>query len=397
MEKVAIVTIGYNKINSLYRLLDSLNVADYGEDEVPLIISLDYCGSNKVEKAARKYIWKHGEKYVRTFHERQGLKNHILSCGDFLDRYENIYVFEDDIIVSPQFYLFGQACIKKYKNEKMVEGISLYAREWHQNSNFPFCPMKSEYDVYFAKVAQSWGQIWFSDRWKEFKKWYNKNTDFFQRKEDVNIPHYLYLWDEKSWLKYHMAYCAIQDRYFVYPYYSFTTAFSESGTHFAVPITTIQANLMIDDIRYYRYANYGEHAVYYDEFFENELLKEQLQKKYKTNVEIDLYGARKITDNIGYILSSQMLPFKIVEEYALQLRPVEMNILMKVKGKGIYLYDTSQSRKVFKRDISHQLVQKWNYFMRDRFVLKNEIIPILTEKIYSSIMTKKNSKIRGKK
>ena len=80
MSKLAAVVVGYNRILGMMRLLESLEKADYGDDELTLIISLDNCGSSKPEEAVKAFSWSHGKKIVRTFPKRQGLRKHILSC-----------------------------------------------------------------------------------------------------------------------------------------------------------------------------------------------------------------------------------------------------------------------------------------------------------------------------
>ena len=48
-----------------------------------------------VEKFATEYNWEYGEKIVRTFPERQGLKKHILQCGDYTSKYDVVVILED--------------------------------------------------------------------------------------------------------------------------------------------------------------------------------------------------------------------------------------------------------------------------------------------------------------
>lgn len=378
---IAIVAVAYNKKNSLLRLLDSLNSADYENDKVPLIISIDHSGNDDVIDAARRFEWRHGKKEIRIFHKRQGLKQHILSCGDFLEQYNALFVFEDDIFVSPQYYRFGKMCIDYYKDDAGIEGISLYSMKWNQNANFPFEPLKTEYDTYFFQYAQSWGQIWFRDNWKKFKQWYLRNTDFFERKKRKDIPANLYTWGNHSWLKYYMVYCILHNKYFVYPYYSFTTSFVEKGTNFATDITRFHSDMMIDDISHYRLAPYSEEALHYDAFYENELLKKKQNERTGKNVLLDLYGQREVDDNVPYMLTTQILPYKICREYALQLKPIELNVLMEMEGCGIYLYDTRKEDKVRKSIKRKQIDRIWNYFMNDRFMMWHEIGSVSVEKL----------------
>ena len=50
MENIAIVTVAYNRVKSLSRLLNSLLCADI--DNAPLIISIDKSNTNEVERYA---------------------------------------------------------------------------------------------------------------------------------------------------------------------------------------------------------------------------------------------------------------------------------------------------------------------------------------------------------
>ena len=108
--KIAIIVVGYNRIEGLIRLLDSLTAAEYGGDRPTLILSIDKSNTDAVEKFANEYVWIHGEKIVRTFPENQGLKKHILSCGDFFSDFDELIILEDDIFVAPSFYLFAKQC-----------------------------------------------------------------------------------------------------------------------------------------------------------------------------------------------------------------------------------------------------------------------------------------------
>lgn len=44
--------------------------------------------------------------------------------------------------------------------------------------------------------------------------------------------------------------------------------------------------------------------------------------------------------NRKYLLSSRVLPYKVIKTFALQMRPQEQNIIYDVQGNDIFLYDT---------------------------------------------------------
>ena len=105
--KPAIVVVTYNRPESLKRLLSSLINADYQEQNIPLIISIDYQNSNehdKVVEIAKSFVWAKGPKLIVNHTENLGLRNHVLKCGDLVYDYGSIIMLEDDIFVSQQFY-----------------------------------------------------------------------------------------------------------------------------------------------------------------------------------------------------------------------------------------------------------------------------------------------------
>ena len=102
--KYALIVVGYKRINGLSRLLNSLNEAEYFGEEPTLIISIDNSGDNTVEQFAQDFQWLHGEKRIKTYPERQGLREHILKCGDMVDEFDAVAVLEDDLYVSPGYF-----------------------------------------------------------------------------------------------------------------------------------------------------------------------------------------------------------------------------------------------------------------------------------------------------
>ena len=236
MKSFAIVLICYNRIGGIKRLLSSLENVDYdGRTDINLIFSIDNSGTNVVENFARKYNWPYGPKTIRTFNERQGLKKHILQCGDYTEQYDIVVALEDDIYVSDSMYLYAYQAAEFYEDEDNVAGISLYTfqKNWLKWL-LRFEPQHCEYDTYFLKVAQSWGQVWTNKKWKPFKLWLSNNPEFIK---DNTIPQALNQWPESSWLKFHDRYCIEKGKYFVYPYVAVSTNCSDAGEHSKKTVT----------------------------------------------------------------------------------------------------------------------------------------------------------------
>ena len=339
--KFAIVAVGYNRVESLKRLIGSLQNADYEGDVVSLIISIDNSGEDAVEQYASTVAWPFGELIIKTYPERMGLRKHILTCGDYVYNYDAIAVIEDDIYVSPAFYRFMKQSVRYYENDMNIAGISLYSHLWNENVQRPFCPEKRAYDIYFLQYAQSWGQIWMPKQWKMFRDWYENHSGEIEA--DNKTPKHITQWAKTSWLKYHIKYCIENNKYFVYPYLSFSTNFVEVGQHCKTSNKIYQVPMDYENFRDFFLPPYGSTEVpYYDAFFERQI--DPADIKLDDRVMVDLYGAK----NCGperYIISTRRLDYKIVKKYGLHLRPQEMNVFLDIPGEDIFLYDTKQQAK----------------------------------------------------
>ena len=338
MENIAIVTVAYNRVKSLSRLLNSLLCADI--DNAPLIISIDK--SNEVERYANDFIWPYGEKKVITHKENLGLRKHILSIGQLLDYYDAVIVLEDDIIVAPGFYKFAVAATKFYCNDNNIAGISLYNYPFNYQTFEPFDALKSEYDVYFMQIAMSWGQVWMRDSWRRFYNWYEQTKH--NKLACINNIYCFKEWGEKSWLKYHIAYCIDQNKYFVYPYSSYSTNCADKGTHVTTNLFVFQSPLKWSkQENTYRFPTFPN-GVNYDSYNENRCLYETLQIS-EADLILDLSDNLKKFENKRYILTTKKMNYQIVKKFALELRPIELNVIMNNEGEGIYLYDSSNPIK----------------------------------------------------
>ena len=69
---IGIIVVGYNRVNSIARLLDRLNACNYPHDRVHLIVSLDNCGKPDVYDYASGVVWRHGPCDVILQPERMG-------------------------------------------------------------------------------------------------------------------------------------------------------------------------------------------------------------------------------------------------------------------------------------------------------------------------------------
>jgi hypothetical protein len=334
-ESIAIVVVGYNRLKSIKRLLQSISDAIYPQKEIPIIISIDASGDKELYEYVQDYRWNKGPKYVNIQENRLGLKRHIIQCGDLTKFFKGIILLEDDIFVSPFFYRYAEEAVNAYGNDPRISQISLYRNETNGFVGLPIKFLENGSDAFLYKCVSSWGECWTYQMWNAFKQWYDSCTD-----DDINkseIPPICKKWT-KAWSKYYNAYNAITGKYALYPYISHTTNFSDAGEHGGTNNTFVQVNLMYGE-KNYCFLPF-EQMERYDAFCNNEKLIKWLHLN-PDEIDLDIYGFRGSDQNKHYLLSSKEMPYKKVKSFALHFRPIELNVKYDLEGKGLYLFDTS--------------------------------------------------------
>lgn len=387
MSKIAIVIVTYMREKSLVRLLNSLLNVDYLGDTVDLIISIDFSGKESIKNVATNFNWKFGKKEIVAQTQKLGLRDHILKCGDFTNQYSHICLIEDDLLVSPGIYNFAKQAAEYYENDDSIAGISLYTHLYNHIANRPFYPIDDGFDVFFLQQAQSWGQLWSTKKWAEFRAWYDKNTDMDFKSDD--FPEKISRWPSSSWLKYHNKYIVETNKYFVYPRVSLITNFSEPGTNRNVITSTFQVPLQLAKRKIYNFSDLSNSKSIYDVFFESELLADYLLIPRK-ELQVDLFSS-KVVCKKKYLLSVNKFDYDIIKSYAMELRPLEANVIYNIKGNDIFLYDTN--KKKINNSNTYVLEKDLKRFLYDTRIPVS-IIHIIAAKLFiKEVLKNKMSKI----
>lgn len=351
-----IVVIAYNRPEALKRLLGSLSHAEYPEDEkVSLIISIDRAadeGNAAVLQLASDYEWRYGEKHVVYREENLGLKRHVLLCGDYSLTFGSAILLEDDLFVSPAFYSYAAAALNFSEKDQKIGGVSLYNHLLNVHVREPFEAIDDCSDNWYFQFASSWGQAVTNRQWRAFRDWLALHDN--EELTDPRIPENVRSWSAKSWLKYHIAFLIDTDRLFLYPRISYTTNFSDAGTHAKEIVNDLQVPLSArrKGVPFY-FLKPEETRSVYDAFFENLSLRETVAEMITRDaapvsphrIGIDLYGSRPVEQTYAYFLSSESLPYRQIRQFARRLRPIDENIFTELAGDDFYLYDLSQAGK----------------------------------------------------
>lgn len=359
-----IVVVAYNRPESLKRILNSIQNADYsGFDNVRICISIDGGGSlnESVVDIANTFEWRCGEKEIIHHKDNLGLRNHVISCGNLTERFENIIILEEDCYVSKDFYSFSNSAMMFYYEEPKIAGVSLYSYNIFESFNVPFNPLLDGYDTYFLQVPSSLGQIWTKRQWSRFIAFYNLHPKIEQT--DL-LPKKVKQWPETSWKKYFYKYMVVQDLYFVYPHHSFSTNFGEVGSNFDQPTDIYQTKLTDYCKGYiYKFVNFTVSNNKYDAFFE--IFPEcliALGCKIDIDTCIDMNGSKELElYKNKYLLSLKECSAPIMS-FGIQLQPILMNLIMNNDGSFLS-YGLMKNFKKLKQSKLYYFVQAQSPFI----------------------------------
>lgn len=340
MDRYAVIAVGYNRYFGLKRLLKSIVNSNYKNEHVDLIVSLDKSEiQDSLIKLAESVPWSQGEKKIIAYDTRQGLRPHIIACGNLSFQYKAVIILEDDLIVSPEFFNYAISAVEYYKNDSRIAGISLYRHYIQVDCYRPFIPEEDGSFIYMMQFAQSWGECWTANMWNDFIQWYNMNKE--KNISGDNIPSCIKKWNEHSWMKYYMKYIVETNRFFVYPKVSLTTCYADSGQHGKKGSNDYQVPLLENSTEF-RFVPFDD-AVKYDVFFERIDLHPVFSGDKK--ICIDLYGTKTSFNGYDLLASTARRPYKIIHTFMLRYRPQEKNLLDPIEGSDIYIYDLHVKNK----------------------------------------------------
>ena len=387
--KPAIVLVGYNRIDCISRLLDSVNEAYYPSEDIHLIVSLDRSDvTSDIIKQVKRIGFCHGTMDIRTYPKRLGLKDHILKCGDMTEEFGAVIILEDDLVVARSFYEYVCKALDYYHDEDAIAGISLYSHAWNGYSNYQFLPQKNQYDTYLGQFSITWGQCWTREHWKRFRAWYMEHQKFVV--PNYNVPEQIEYFGDQSWGRYYACYVVDTDRYYVIPYTSLSTNYSEAGVHGAAMNTAHQVMLLYADRDYeYRFAPMDK-AIKYDMFFERVLRNTIIAGINSNDICFDLNAQHRQVNGFKYVLTMEHHDeLELVASYAVMLRPIEENVIKGIDGDDIFLYKLPYDGYELIRDVENHT--RIHYELYNHW--KERLLPYSKEEYRKSYLVKVEKRI----
>lgn len=331
----------YNREIPTRRVLDSLASANYPDDNIRLVISID--NDNNANKQifdlANNFHWPFGDKEVIYHEKKLGIRDHFNFCGDITQKYGTVVFVEDDLFVSKHYYDYLQQALDFFKNEKQVAGISLFSynhiEQWA--NPLPFIPIDDGSDNYFLQQA-SWGQIWTAEWWSDYKKWFDVNGKADLVNSLPQVPETIKGWPASSWKKYYITYMILNNKYYVFPRSSMATNFDDPGTNRKLNTVDYQSNLMVNK-RNFNFCSFDTSLSIYDSYFEilPDILKKLNPELKKYEFEVNLYGMKELSSISKELVLSKTKGEKNLKSFSLLMKPHELNAAFNQSGYGTFL------------------------------------------------------------
>jgi hypothetical protein len=256
--KIQIQIITYNRPYSLLRLLASLDQAIYLGDTVSMTFNVEAEGDQTTMRLVNDFTWPFGPKRIHHRISHAGLMSAIVESWYPDDRHEYSIFLEDDIELSPLFYVWAKLALLKYRyghtSDRHVNmfGISLYTPRiqeltYPRERINPYLEFSTESTPFLFQVPCSWGALYFPEQWRQFHGYmagrllwkrdqeYNASQPTPGSIPDVFVPKSRSNSWKHSWKKYFIELVVLHGYVMLYPNFQNQTSFStnhlEPGMH----------------------------------------------------------------------------------------------------------------------------------------------------------------------
>lgn len=333
MDKIAIAVIGYNRVMALKNLLFSLSILEPLENEITLIISLEFNYLPEVRNVAERFQWKYGRKVIVYHKEKLGLRNHFLWIGDQTSEYDTVIFLEDDLFLSP----FALKAIKQiadfYKDDSRVAAISLYAPMICEFNAHRFYPIEDGSDCFFFQHPY-WGNVWQKQKWVDFRRWYTS-----YKRNDRLLPDFTRTWRDTSFKVAYIQYLIETGKYVVYSRCSLVDNMCFAGLHNKGDendMTTFHVPFLMQE-KSYKLKTFDDSVAIYDANFEIEdFAIAKMNSKLKSyRFDVDFMHTCSNHDS-DYVLTRGKSRNPILS-FSDRTRPYEIGVGLGLEGSEIVL------------------------------------------------------------
>lgn len=258
--KIEIKVLTYNRYFSIKRCLAALEAAEYGNDKVDIQVFLDHFPvkenmdskeyneklalHNKILDMIRSFKWSHGKMDLFVREENGNLQTAWLEAFYPLDNNTYAFIVEDDIQVSPFYYMYLRKLITKYRYSGDIDP-NIYGISFQRHSlvpgywSFKSVNVDNDEQPYLYQLVGTWGQIVFPEHWREFREYYDQRmpfNDLKPRLEGMVTDKWYQQKGEKIWTPWFIRFVYAKNYYCLYTNFpgrkSLSTSHRDSGENY---------------------------------------------------------------------------------------------------------------------------------------------------------------------
>ncbi|KAH7425781.1 hypothetical protein KP509_11G070600 [Ceratopteris richardii] len=245
--KISVNVITQNRPKSLRRLLHSISTAYYLGDEITLTFNMDSKVDDETLRAAHDFNWQHGPKILRRRIIQGGLIRAVSESWYPASDDDFGLLLEDDIEVSPFYYMWIKYALLAYHYDPFVSlpelsAIALYTPrlievdkdrpKWNATESFEHLHPNMPY---LHQLPCSWGSVFFPKHWREFFTYMGMRYTEDAKQNPVQIPKSRTNGWQASWKKFMIDMMYLRGYVSLYPNFprqaSFSTNHMEPGAH----------------------------------------------------------------------------------------------------------------------------------------------------------------------
>ncbi|XP_024371047.1 uncharacterized protein [Physcomitrium patens] len=256
--KISISIITQTRPASLRRLLNSLTNAHYLGDKIGITFNMDSKVDSETLLAIHAFNWPHGPKTVKRRIIQGGLIRAVSESWYPASDDDFGLLLEDDIEVSPFYYMWLKYALLAYHYDPTVHlpelnAIALYTprvvevvKERPRWNGTDFFKMIHPNTPYLHQLPCSWGALFFPQRWREFYKYMGMRFTENPKDNLVQIPHSRTNGWQASWKKFLIDMMYLRGYVTLYPNFpnqtSFSTNHMEPGAHINASDNVVKHN-----------------------------------------------------------------------------------------------------------------------------------------------------------
>ncbi|KAI4373539.1 hypothetical protein MLD38_011656 [Melastoma candidum] len=256
--RISVNIITQNRATSLKRLLDSLINAYYLGDDVPISFNMDSKVDEETIRLVSSFQWPHGTKTLRRRIIQGGLIRAVSESWYPASDDDYGLLLEDDIEVSPYYYLWIKYALLAYHYDPEVSlpelsSISLYTpklvevvKERPKWDPTEFFKNIHPHTPYLHQLPCSWGAVFFPKHWREFYVYMNMRFTENAKENPVQIPKSRTNGWQASWKKFLIDMMYLRGYVSLYPNFpnqaSLSTNHMEPGAHISSKENVVKHN-----------------------------------------------------------------------------------------------------------------------------------------------------------